>query len=95
MKILERPPETGSNPCPACGSHAGGFGHESMQPFADASDFDRSTLLLLESENAGLRRLVVELIEKNQKLREQLDAANVRYSGSATELRLVNGRIAS
>jgi len=35
-------------------------------------DFDKSALSLLESENSGLRRLVVELLEKNQRLREQL-----------------------
>jgi hypothetical protein len=33
-----------------------------------------SALFLLEMENANLRRLVVELLEKNQRLREQLHA---------------------
>jgi len=31
-------------------------------------------LYQLEKENSGLRRLIVELIEKNQQLREQMGA---------------------
>jgi len=33
-------------------------------------DFGKSALYELELENSGLRRLVLELLEKNQKLRE-------------------------
>jgi hypothetical protein len=59
-------------------------------------DFDRSALFLLESENSGLRRLVVELLEKNQQLREQLQAvSSARPPGIAADLRLVSDRIAS
>ena len=38
------------------------------------SSANLSALFLLETENASLRRLVVELLEKNQQLREQLHA---------------------
>ncbi len=38
---------------------------------------EKSALTLLELENAGLRRLVVELIEKNQRLREELHSRSL------------------
>lgn len=38
------------------------------------SSADISTIFLLETENSNLRRLVVDLLEKNQQLREQLRA---------------------
>jgi hypothetical protein len=37
-----------------------------------ASSANLSALFLLETENTNLRRLVIELLEKNQQLREQL-----------------------
>ncbi len=40
----------------------------------DDADSRKSAFALLELENSGLRRLVVELLEKNQKLREQMQA---------------------
>jgi hypothetical protein len=96
MNIQEKPPEVGPSPCPACGSLTPRPPHERAQPSAAAPAFDRSALVLLESENSGLRRLVVDLIEKNQQLRDQLQAQKDRFSaGAAAELRLVNGRIAS
>ena len=43
------------------------------------SSANLSALFLLETENSNLRRLVVDLLEKNQQLREQLHAqANSR-----------------
>ena len=39
-----------------------------------ASAASVSALLSLEAENSNLRRLVVDLLEKNQQLREQLHA---------------------
>ena len=38
----------------------------------------RRALALLELENSGLRRLVVELIEKNQRLREEMHSHSVQ-----------------
>jgi hypothetical protein len=86
------PPKPGPNPCPACGQT---LVPERMQSLESAPDFDRSALVLLESENSGLRKLLVELIEKNQQLREQLEAAIARNPGTAADLRLVDSRIAS
>jgi len=73
MNVQERPPELNGNPSPACGSSPATQldGRRPTSPEA-MSDFDQSALSLLESENSGLRRLVVELLEKNQRLREQL-----------------------
>jgi hypothetical protein len=48
---------------------------EEKPPELDAgSSANISALFLLEMENSNLRRLVVELLEKNQQLREQLRA---------------------
>ena len=38
-------------------------------------EFEQSAVTLLELENRGLRRLIVELLHKNQQLRERIDAA--------------------
>jgi hypothetical protein len=48
---------------------------EERPPELDAgSSSNLAALFLLETENSNLRRLVVELLEKNQQLREQLRA---------------------
>ncbi len=48
---------------------------EEKSPEPDpGSPANLSALSLLETENSNLRRLVVELLEKNQRLREQLRA---------------------
>ena len=48
---------------------------EEKPPELDAgTSANVSALFLLETENSNLRRLVVELLEKNQQLREQLRA---------------------
>ena len=48
---------------------------EEKPPELDAgTSANLSALFLLETENSNLRRLVVELLEKNQQLREQLRA---------------------
>jgi hypothetical protein len=58
-------------------------------------EFNGPAFSLLEAENAGLRRLVIELLEKNQKLREQLlAAASGRNSATGVDLHLVGGRVA-
>jgi hypothetical protein len=73
MNVQEKPPELTGNPSPACGSSpATQLDERHPAPLEAAPDFDQSALSLLESENTGLRRLVVELLEKNQRLREQL-----------------------
>jgi hypothetical protein len=96
MNLQEKPPEVVPSPCPACGARTPTPGHEGTHSFTAAPAFDRSALVLLESENSGLRRLVVDLIEKNQQLRDQLQAQKDRFSaGAAADLRLLNGRIAS
>jgi hypothetical protein len=77
MKIHEKPAEVAGNPCPSCGNWPA---HEPPVP-----DLDSSALALLESENSGLRRLVVELLEKNQSLREQLEAATLARSTISSE----------
>lgn len=50
---------------------------------ADSADSERTALALLELENSGLRRLVVELIEKNQRLREKLHSHRVQAGGDS------------
>ncbi len=98
MKIEEKPPEKpGGNPCPACGSQLASLPAEKHPaPAGGIPDVDRSVLSLLELENSGLRRLVVELLEKNQQLRERLQAiSSNRNSGIAADLRLVSDQIAS
>jgi hypothetical protein len=51
-----------------------------MNERANAADAEteKSALALLELENSGLRRLVVELIEKNQRLREEMHSHSVQ-----------------
>jgi hypothetical protein len=68
MNVQEKPPEVNGNLNPAS------LDDRHSTPSGAIPDFDQSAILLLESENSGLRRLVVELLEKNQKLREQLIA---------------------
>jgi hypothetical protein len=95
MNIQEKPRELEANRCPACGSsQMAPLPDEKHASLAAKSEFDTSALSLLQSENVGLRRLVVELLEKNQQLREQLQATG-RNAGIAGDLRLVSGRIAS
>jgi hypothetical protein len=73
MNVQEKPPELNGNPSRAGGNSAATHLDETRPaPPGAMSDFDQSAILLLESENSGLRRLVVELLEKNQRLREQL-----------------------
>ena len=45
-----------------------------------------SALFVLEMENSNLRRLVVELLEKNQRLREQLHALASRNPGKSVDI---------
>jgi hypothetical protein len=48
---------------------------EEKPPELDAgSSANLAAIFLLETENSNLRRLVVELLEKDQQLREQLRA---------------------
>ncbi len=57
---------------------------EEKPPELDAgSSSNASALFLLEMENSNLRRLVVELLEKNQQLREQL---RVQANGRNSEI---------
>jgi len=42
------------------------------QGSVDEADFERAAVTRLELENFGLRRLVVELLERNQMLREEM-----------------------
>ena len=51
-----------------------------------ASSANLSALFLLETENTNLRRLVIELLEKNQQLREQ-----VRTQASGRNLEISTG----
>jgi hypothetical protein len=62
---------------------------EEKPPELDAgTSANISAIFLLEMENSNLRRLVVELLEKNQQLREQLraraDSRKPETSGDAT-----------
>ncbi len=96
MKIQERPPELDGNPCPACGRSQMAILPDARHPsLAAAPDSDRTILAFLESENSSLRRLVVELLEKNQQLRDQLQGLTTeRKAGTAGDLHLVSGRTA-
>jgi len=47
---------------------------EANAELCSACQIRKVALYRLEEENSGLRRLIVELIEKNQWLREQLRA---------------------
>ena len=47
-----------------------------LRPDAENSA-NQATLALLESENINLRRMIVELIVQNQRLREQLQRMEV------------------
>jgi hypothetical protein len=62
-------------------SNQGDFGEQTtaalMIANAGDADSEKSALALLERENSGLRRLVVELLEKNQKLREDMHSRQV------------------
>jgi hypothetical protein len=49
----------------------------------DSAETEKSALALLEMENSTLRRLVVELIEKNQKLREKLRSGQGSVAGDS------------
>jgi hypothetical protein len=97
MKIQEKPPELDGSRCSACGNHRTASLARDSQPSPEATrEFDELALALLESENSGLRKLVVELLEKNQRLRDQLHATVAgRNAESPTDLRLVGDRIAS
>jgi hypothetical protein len=63
-------PFTGETPVVSGGrSHSGG-----AKASPDLDEAERSQLFLLQMENASLRRMLVELIEKNQHLREKVNA---------------------
>jgi hypothetical protein len=79
MNVEERPPELDidSTSPSAITSKRTALSGENHLAF-ERSSADRSALSLLELENLNLRRLIVELLEKNQRLREQLQAASTR-----------------
>lgn len=59
---------------------------EEKPPELDAgSAANFSALSLLETENSNLRRLVVELLEKNQQLREELRALGSGRNPAASD----------
>ncbi len=62
----------GAEDRPSPGSFNGFSLPASAQPNPEV---EQSAVTLLELENRGLRRLIVELLHKNQQLRERIDAA--------------------
>jgi hypothetical protein len=87
MNVQEKPPELNGNPCAACTDEQPGlraersptFAHTTLNAVADP-EADRSALTLVETENAGLRRLIVQLIQENQHLRQQVNTAKNEHS---------------
>lgn len=82
MKLQQRPPELNGNRYPASTDEQPGLHAERSPAIAGSTlnptvspEIDKSALTLLETENAGLRRLIVQLIQENQRLRQQMSAA--------------------
>jgi hypothetical protein len=58
---------------------------ESPHPNPERSP-NESSLALLEAENAGLRRMIIDLLETNQRLRQQLQGlANGRNASAGND----------
>jgi hypothetical protein len=72
MKIREVTSDPNANPCPACSDEP--RVSESSAAYA-GPEMEASTLRLVETENAGLRRLIVDLIHENQQLRQKINPA--------------------
>jgi len=92
---LEPPPgEMNQDPPLVCCSPGTSLAREAGQRVTGSSstqvpgtsDSSTTQLSLLESENSSLRRLIVELLEKNQLLREQLRAARNGNIGLGAEI---------
>jgi hypothetical protein len=76
MKLQEKPPELDGNRCPACADNPPDLRVEKSQVDAaptqlTGSEILSSALRLVETENASLRRLIVDLIHENQQLRQR------------------------
>ncbi len=88
MNVQEKPPELNGNPCAACTDEQPALRAEGSAPLPSAthsaSEVDKSALRLIETENAGLRRLIVDLIHENQQLRERVRAANREHHSLAS-----------
>ena len=88
MNLELRPAMSGEwRPPSRSGEEPIDFGEKRAEPLmsanSDDAETEKSALALLELENSGLRRLVVELIEKNQRLREQLHSRRVPAGGDS------------
>jgi hypothetical protein len=57
---------------------------KSPQPDPEYSP-NESAFALLEAENAGLRRMIVDLLETNQRLRQQLQGLANNRNASAND----------
>jgi hypothetical protein len=76
MKIQEISRELDGNPCPSCTDDKGVEASSAVaSPTPSGPEIDNSTLKLIEAENAGLRRLIVDLIGENQRLRQRMNTA--------------------
>jgi hypothetical protein len=79
MNVQEKPPELNGNPCAACVDEQPVLRAERSpavaSPTQSGIETDNAALRLIEAENAGLRRLIVDLIHENQQLRESVRAA--------------------
>jgi hypothetical protein len=80
MKIQEISRERNGNPCPSCTDDKGVETSPALaSPTHIAQEIDNSALRLIEAENAGLRRLIVDLIGENQRLRQRMNVAKDEY----------------
>jgi molybdate-binding protein len=86
MNVLGKPPELNANPCVACTDEQPVFRGRplastgSVPKAATDPEIDRSALALVENENAGLRRLIIQLIQENQQLRQQMSGLRNEHS---------------
>jgi hypothetical protein len=85
MNLQQNPPELNGNPCAACAGEQPVLRADRSAPAAHlAAETDNPALRLIETENAGLRRLIVDLIHENQQLRERVRAANGEHHSLAS-----------
>jgi hypothetical protein len=87
MNVQEIPPKLNGNPCAACieeqpilrAEKSSAAVGSALRTVADP-ETDKLALTLVENENAGLRRLIVQLIQENQHLRQQMKAVRDEQS---------------
>jgi hypothetical protein len=73
MKIQEISSELNNSLCPA-GSEASMVEHSTPHS-ATHAETDKSALKLVQTENASLKLLILDLIRENQQLRDRMSAA--------------------